>query len=74
MSAMATPPRVVKLGTSQVRQFPRMRIQAQDVEDVIKVSAKERKNVEPITEDKKAEQRNDEKKSPARKKVKMRKR
>ena len=51
-----------------------MRSQAQDVEDVIKVSGKEKKKEEPITEDKKAEQRNDEKKSPARKKVKMRKR
>ena len=51
-----------------------MRSQAQDVEDVIKVSTKERKNAELITEDKKAEQWNDEKKSPTRKKVKMRKR
>ena len=74
MSAMTMPPRVVKLGTSQVRQLPRMRSQAQDVEDVIKVSAKEKKKDDPITEDKKAEQRNDEKKSLARKKVKMRKR
>ena len=73
MSTLTTPPRVVKLGISQVRQFPRLRNQAQDVEDVIKFSAKERKNAEPITEDKKAEQRN-EKKSPVRKKVKMRKR
>ena len=69
---MMTPPKVVKLGASQVRQPPRTKNQAQDVEDVIKSSA-EKKN-EPITEDKKAEQRNDEKKSPARKKVKMRKR
>ena len=74
MSTMTTLPRVVKLGISQVRQFPRMRSQAQDVEDVIKVSAEEKKKAEPITEDKKAERRNDEKKSPARKKVKMRKR
>ena len=51
-----------------------MRSQAQDIEDVIKVSTKEKKQDEPITEDKKAEQKNDEKKSPARKKVKMRKR
>ena len=51
-----------------------MRSQAQDVEDVIKVSAEEKKKAESITEDKKAEQRNDEKKYPARKKVKMRKR
>ena len=50
-----------------------MKSQAQDVEDVIKVSAKEKKKVELITEDKKAEQKNDEKKSLARKKVKMRK-
>ena len=46
----------------------------QDVEDVIKVSAEEKKKADPITEDKKAEQRNDEKKSPTRKRVKMRKR
>ena len=71
---MATPPRVVKLGISQVRQFPRMRNQAQDVEDVIKVSAEKKKKAKPITEDKKVEQQNDEKKSPARKKVKMKKR
>ena len=73
-SAMTMPPKVVKLNTSQVRQPPRMRSQAQDVEDVIKVSAEEKKKDEPITEDKKVEQRNDEKKSPAGKKVKMRKR
>ena len=54
MSAMTTPPRVVKLGTSQVRQPPRMRSQAQDVEDVIKVSAEEKKKDEPIIEDKEA--------------------
>ena len=46
----------------------------QDVEDIIKISAKEKNKAELITEDKKAEGRNDEKKSPARKKVKMRKR
>ena len=74
MSAMTTPPRVVKLGTSQVRQPSRMKSQAQDVEDVIKVFAKEKKKTEPIIEDKKAVQKNDEKKYPARKKVKMRKR
>ena len=74
MSAMMMLPKVVELGTSQVRQLPRMRSQSQDVEDIIKVSAEEKKKDEPITEDKKAEQRNDEKKSPARKKVKMRKR
>ena len=51
-----------------------MRSQAQDVEDVIKISTEEKKKAKPITEDKKAEQWNDEKKSPARKKVKMRKR
>ena len=50
-----------------------MKSQAQDVEDVIKASVKENKKAEPITEDKKAVQGNDEKKSPARKKVKMRK-
>ena len=70
---MMTPPRVVKLGTSQVRQLLRMKSQAPEVEVVTKVSAKEKKNAEPITEDKKAEQKNDEKKSPARRKVKMRK-
>ena len=72
--AMTTPPRVVKLGISQVRQFPRMKNQAQDVEDVIKISAKEKNKSEPITEDKKAERKNDENKSPTRKKVQMRKR
>ena len=51
-----------------------MRSQAQDVEYVIKVSAKEKKKAELITKDKKAEQNNDEKKYPSRKKVKMRKR
>ena len=51
-----------------------MKIQVQDIEDVIKISTGEKKKDEPITEDKKAEQRNDEKKSPAMKKVKMRKR
>ena len=71
---MTTPPKVVKLETSQGRQPLRMKSQAQDVEDVIKVSAKEKKKAEPITEDKKAEQKNDEKKSPARRKVKIRKR
>ena len=30
---MTTPPKVVKLGTSQVRQMPRMRNQAQIVEE-----------------------------------------
>ena len=72
-SAMTTSPRVVKLGTSQVRQLLRMKIQAPKVEVVTKVSAKEKKNAEPITEDKKAEQKNG-KKSPVRKKVKIRKR
>ena len=71
---MTTPPRVAKLSTSQVRQPPRMKSQAQEVEVVTKVSAKEKKNAELITKDKKAEQKNDEKKSPARRKVKMRKR
>ena len=60
--------------SSQTGQMPRMRSQAQDVEDVIKVSTEEKNKAESITEDKKAEQRNDQKKSPARKKVKMRKR
>ena len=50
-----------------------MKSQVPEVEVVTKVSTKEKKNVNPITEDKKAEQKNDEKKSPARKKVKMRK-
>ena len=33
MSAMTTPPKGVKIGTSQVRQMPRMRSQAQIVEE-----------------------------------------
>ena len=73
-SAMTTSPRVVKLSTAQVRQPLRMKSQVPEVEVVTKVSAKEKKNAEPITEDKKAKQKNDEKKSPARRKVKMRKR
>ena len=71
---MTTPPKVVKLETTQVRQLLRTKSQAPEVEVVTKVSAKEKKNAEPITEDKKAEQKNDEKKYPARRKVKMRKR
>ena len=71
---MTTPPRVVKLGISQERQFPRMRSQAHDVEDVIKISVEEKKRAKPINEDKKVEQRNDEKKSPISKKLKVRKR
>ena len=63
----------MKLGTSQVRQPLRMKSQAPEVEVVTKVSAKEKKNAELITKDKKVEQKNDEKKSPARRKVKMRK-
>ena len=59
VSTMTMLPRVVKLGTSQVRQPLRMKSQAPEVEVVTKVSAKEKKNVEPITEDKKAEQKND---------------
>ena len=74
MFSMTTLPKGVKIGTSQVRQLPRMRIQSQDVEYFIKVFAAEKQKDEPITEDKKTEQKNDEKKSPARKKVKMRKR
>ena len=35
VSAITMPPRVVKLGTSQVRQPPRMRSQAQIVEESI---------------------------------------
>ena len=50
-----------------------MRSHAPEVEVVTKVSAKEKKNAEPITEDKKAEKKN-EKKSLLRKKVKIRKR
>ena len=68
---MTTSPRVVKLSTTQVRQPLRMKTQAPKVEVVTKVYAKEKKNAEPITEDKKAEQKNDENKSPARWKVKM---
>ena len=70
---MTTPPRVVKLSTSQVRQPLRMKNQAPEVEVVTKVSANEKKNAEPTTEDKKAERKNDEKKSPTRRKVKMEK-
>ena len=73
-SAMMTLPRDEKVSTSQVRQSLRMKSQAPEVEVVTKVSAKEKKNAEPITEDKKAEHKNDEKKYPARRKVKMRKR
>ena len=53
-SAMTTSPRVVKLSTAQVRQPLRMKSQAPEVEVVTKVSAKEKKNAELITEDKKA--------------------
>ena len=73
-SAMTTSPRDEKLSTAQVRQSLRMKSQAPEVEVVTKVSAKEKKNAEPITEDKKAEQKTDEKKSPATRKVKIRKR
>ena len=51
---MVTPPKVVKLETSQDRQPPRKKSQASEVEVVTKISAKEKKNTEPITEDKKA--------------------
>ena len=71
---MTTPPKGMKPSSSQARWLPRMRSQVQDVEDVIKVFATEKQKDELITKDKKAEQKNDEKKSPARKKVKMRKR
>ena len=71
---MTTLPRVAKVGISHVRQSPWMRIQTQNVEDVIKFFAVEKQKDEPIIEDKKTEQKNDEKKSTARKKVKMRKR
>ena len=54
-SAMMTPPRVVKLSATQVRQLLRMKSQALEVEVVTKVSANEKKNVEPITKYKKAE-------------------
>ena len=70
---MTTSPRVVKLSTAQVRQSLRMKSQFPELEVVTKVSTKEKKNAEPITEDKKAEQKNDEKNSPVGKKVKMRK-
>ena len=56
-SSMTTSPRVVKLSTAQVRQPLRMKSQAPEVEVVTKVSAKEKKNVEPITEDKKPNRR-----------------
>ena len=74
MFAMTLPPKGVTPSSSQVRQLPRMRSQAQDVEDIIKVFAAEKQKDEPITEDKKTQKKNDEKKSTARKKVKMRKR
>ena len=51
-----------------------MKSQAQDVEDVIKISAKEKKKADPIIEEKKADWQNDEKKSPVKKKLKVRKR
>ena len=73
-SAMTMPPRVVKLSTAQVIQSLRIKSQVPEVEVVTKVSAKEKKNAELITEDKKAEQKNDKKKYPARKKVKRKKR
>ena len=74
MSIMATPPKGMRPSSSQARQLPRMRIQAQDLEDAIKVFAAETQKDEKITEDKKTEQKNDENKSLSRKKVKMRKR
>ena len=52
--------KVVKIETAQVRQTLRMKIQAPEVEVVTKVFAKEKKNAEPITEYKKAKQKNDE--------------
>ena len=73
-AAMTTLPRVVKLSIAQVRQSLGMKSQAPEVEVLAKVSAEEKKNAEPITEDKKAEQKTDEKKSPATRKVKIRKR
>ena len=54
-AAMTTSPRVVKLNTSQVRQSLGMKSQEPEVEVLTKVSAEEKKNPEPITEDKKAE-------------------
>ena len=51
-----------------------MKNQAPEVEVVTKVSANKKNTAEPTTEDNKAERKNDEKKSPARRKVKMRKR
>ena len=60
-SAMTMLSRVAKVGTSQVRQLPRMRSQTQDVEDVIKVFAAEKQNDEKITEDKKIEMKKSEK-------------
>ena len=45
-SAMTTPPRVVKLGTSQVRQPPRMKSQVLKVEFITKLFAKKKNNVE----------------------------
>ena len=71
---MATTPKVVKLDASQVRKPPWMKSPVRDVEGVIKSSAQEKKKDEPTTEDKKAERKNGEKKSPVGKKVKIRKR
>ena len=73
-SAMTTSPRVVKLSTAQVRQSLGTKSQTPEVEVVTNASAKMKKNAEPTTEDKKAEQKTDEKKSPATRKVKIRKR
>ena len=52
---MVTPPKSMKPSSAQVRQLPRMKIQAQDVEHVIKVLAAEKQKDELITEDKKTE-------------------
>ena len=71
---MMTPPKVVKLEALKIKNPPWRKSPVRDAEGVIKSSAQEKKKDEPTTEDKKAERKNGEKKSPIRKKVKIRKR
>ena len=71
---MTTPPKVVKLEALKIKKHPWRKSPVRDAEGVIKSSAQEKKKDEPTTEDKKAERKNGEKKSPVGKKVKIRKR
>ena len=71
---MTTPPKVVKLEALKIKKPPWRKSPVRDAEGVIKSSAQEKKKDEPTTEDKKAERKNGEKKSPVGKKVKIRKR